>query len=171
MPCARVPETRLSTPAPVPGRPPAATLIRVAGNLKSKQMNDVVSCTAFSASKPHVLISVNSHPPCPSTSPVGGSIKFWMNSSCLHGGPLRGCHQVFFINTILQTVRDATYRKKTHYFFALVETLLMAILSFSSLQLSKNKCFHAPVLSFMSILFLLAEVGVTFTVGFQLLQF
>lgn len=34
MPCARVPETRLSTPPPAPGRPPAAaTLIRPGGNL------------------------------------------------------------------------------------------------------------------------------------------
>ena len=35
MPCAKVPETRLSTPPPAPGRPPAAaTLIRPGGNLK-----------------------------------------------------------------------------------------------------------------------------------------
>lgn len=35
MPCARVPGTRLSTPPPAPGRPPAAaTLISPGGNLK-----------------------------------------------------------------------------------------------------------------------------------------
>lgn len=38
MPCARVPETRLSTPPPAPGRPPAAaTLIRPGGNLKTNE--------------------------------------------------------------------------------------------------------------------------------------
>lgn len=36
MPCARVPGTRLSTPPPAPGRPPAvATLISPGGNLKT----------------------------------------------------------------------------------------------------------------------------------------
>lgn len=59
MPCARVPETRLSTPVPDPGRPPvAATLIRPGGNLEQKeeeslfpvcQQGPVLSWSAFTA--------------------------------------------------------------------------------------------------------------------------
>lgn len=50
----------------------------------------------------------NKAPLLPPPSPVGGSVKFWMNSSCLHAGPLRGGHQILLINTVLQAVWDTT---------------------------------------------------------------
>lgn len=108
MPCGKVPGTRLSTPPPAPGRPPAAaTLIRPGGNLERNVEKNMIAAmvknklhtTSISILTLCILILYSL------LSPVSGSIKFWVNSSCLHAGPLRGCHQIFLINTVLQTVR------------------------------------------------------------------
>ena len=65
--------------------------------------------------QPHNLCMVSNpsftHLLHPLHSPVSGSIKLWVDSGCLHTGPLRGCHQVFLIHTVLQTVRDAPWSR------------------------------------------------------------
>ena len=60
------------------------------------------------------------------SSPVSGSVELWVNSGCLHAGPLRGCHQILLIDAVLQTVRDTACRGENR---PLLRGLLGAFLS------------------------------------------